>query len=69
MKSEFYQENGGSYMDENACENCGQCKCFSCKKREHGIGYDFEASQCGRCENNCGDVPVEDCNEFEYCDC
>lgn len=54
---------------ENACENCGLCKCFSCKKRESGIGYNLEAASCGRCDMDCGDVPLAECADYEYCDC
>ena len=40
---------------ENSCENCGQCVCLSCTKRD----------QC-RCDMACEDKPLTECGEVDY---
>lgn len=49
--------------EENACQNCHKCKCFSCEYREGGHGGDCT----GRCES-CGDEPIDNCEDFKYAD-
>lgn len=39
-------------MEDNSCENCGECICLSCDK----------CDKC-RCDIGCEDKPLEDCNE------
>lgn len=49
--------------EEDACQNCGECKCFSCEYREGGHGGDCS----GRCYD-CGDKPLDKCTMFKYAD-
>lgn len=56
------QTNSVSLIEEdkdNCCQNCEQCKCFSCEYREGGNGC------VGRCYD-CGDKPIEKCDTFKY---
>lgn len=50
--------------NENACINCGECKCFSCEYRDVDTSGSY--SCCNRCDMGCGDVPVEYCKDFKY---
>ena len=49
--------------EEEACENRGECKCFSCEYREGGHGGDC----LGRCDG-CEDEPLDECPCFKYAD-
>jgi hypothetical protein len=42
-------------VEYNACENCGQCICISCIKRD----------DC-RCSMFCEDNPLTECNDKEF---
>lgn len=49
--------------EEDVCQNCGECKCFSCGYREGGHGGDCS----GRCYN-CEDEPLDNCTMFKSAD-
>lgn len=49
--------------EDNTCQNCGECKCFSCEYREGGHGGDC----LGRCDG-CEDEPLDECPCFKYAD-
>lgn len=49
--------------EDNSCQNCGECKCFSCEYREGGHGGDCTGRCC-----NCGDEPIDKCDSFKYAD-
>lgn len=47
--------------EDNACQNCGECRCFSCEYREGGHGGDCT----GRCYD-CGDKAILECEMFKF---
>jgi len=51
-------------IDDNACNNCGECICFSCAYREYGVSRNI--ADCNRCDNECEDVPKQKCDNYKY---
>lgn len=51
--------------EENTCVNCGECKCITCRQREISVSG---STDCNRCDFGCEDIPVENCEDYEFCD-